>query len=69
MVCALQMNGLCTPVLKAIPPYQDALKKSGYNYKLEYKPTPKDKAKGCFVWMADNEEFLKQAEVAFFCPV
>ena len=21
---------------------------------------------GCFVWMADNEEFLKQAEVAFF---
>ena len=27
---------------KAIPPYQDALKKSGYNYKLEYKPTPKD---------------------------
>ena len=27
---------------KAIPPYQDALKKSGYNYKLEYKPTPTD---------------------------
>ena len=26
----------------AIPPYQDALKKSGYNYKLEYKPTPTD---------------------------
>ena len=24
---------------KAIPPYQDALKKSGYDYKLEYKPT------------------------------
>ena len=21
---------------------------------------------GCLVWMADNEEFLKQAEVAFF---
>ena len=27
---------------KAIPTYQDALKKSGYNYKLEYKPTPTD---------------------------
>ena len=27
---------------KAIPPYQDALKKSGCNYKLEYKPTPTD---------------------------
>ena len=25
---------------KAIPPYQDALMKSGYNYKLECKPTP-----------------------------
>ena len=24
---------------------------------------------GCFVWMTDNEQFLKQVEVVFLCPV
>ena len=41
---------------KAIPPYQDALKKSGYDYKLEYKPTinqnnkPKNNRKRNITW-------------------
>ena len=39
---------------KAIPPYQDALKKSGYNYKLEYKPTPTDNSPTDILWFQNT---------------
>ena len=56
-VTRLHQETSCYNILKkAIPPYQDALKKSGYDYKLEYKPTinqnnkPKNNRKRNITW-------------------